>query len=67
MDRCFPDPNMTSSNVSLCPQLEHIQLTAIEEERDQNVLTFFKLDLENIVVFLRKKKKRLIDYLNTWR
>lgn len=56
MDRCFPDPNMTSSNVSLCPQLEHIQLTAIEEERDQNVLTFFKLDLENIVVLLKKKK-----------
>ena len=52
----FPRSQYDVLKCLVCPQLKHIQFTAIEEERDLNVFTFFKLDLENIVVFLKKKK-----------
>ena len=35
------------SNVLFCPQPKDIQFTVIEEERDQKIFTFKKLESEN--------------------
>ena len=59
---------MTSSHVFFCPQNKHIQLTIINEERNQNIFTFKKLKSENSDIFSFKKTdtKRSIKYGNSW-
>ena len=46
-NQCFPKPETTSSNVLFCPQPKDIQFTVIEEERNQKIFTFKKLESEN--------------------
>ena len=45
--KCFPKPKRTSSNVLFCPQPKNIQFTVREEERNQKMFTFKKLEEEN--------------------
>ena len=44
---------MTSSNVSFCPQLKDIQFTVREEERNQEMFIFKKLESENLFILIR--------------
>ena len=47
VDQCFPKPKTTSSNVLFCPPPKDIHFTVIEEERNQKIFTFKKLESEN--------------------
>ena len=46
VDLCFPKPKMTSPNVLFCPQSKDNQFTVIEDERNQKIYTFKKLESE---------------------
>ena len=45
VDQCFPKPKTTSSNVLFCPRPKDNQFTVIEEEINQKIFTFKKLDV----------------------
>ena len=47
----FPKPKMTSSNVLFCPQPKNNQFSFIEEERNQKIFSFKKLESENFYLF----------------
>ena len=47
VDQCFPKPKTTSLNVLFFPQPKDIQFTVTEEERNQKIFTFKKLESEN--------------------
>ena len=52
---------MSSSPVLFCPQPNDIQFTVAEEERNQEIFTFKKLESENF------DWNRWMDYQNDWR
>ena len=63
-EKFFPKPKTTSSNVLFCPQPKDNQLIVIEEERNQKIFTFKKLETENFDFFFKKVLKpidRLVD------
>ena len=65
VDQCFPKPKTTSSNVLFRPQPKDIHFTVVEEERNQKIFTFKKLESENLHFFsLKSTQKRLINYQN---
>ena len=45
VDQCFPNPKMMSSNLLFCPQPKDVQFTVTEEERNQKIFTFKKLEI----------------------
>ena len=48
VDQFFPYfHKMSSLNVLFCPQLNDIQVTVIEKERNQEIFTFKKMESEN--------------------
>ena len=55
VDQCSPKPKTTSSNVLFCPQLKDTQFSVTEEERNQKIFTFKKLESHNFVFFFFKK------------
>ena len=61
-----PKPTMMSSNVLFCPQPKYLQFTVIEEERNQKIFTFKKLESENFYILFPKNyfdKNRLTSAL----
>ena len=48
-------------NVLFCPQLKDIQFTVTEEERNQKLFTFKKLESDNFDFFSFKKVLKLIN------
>ena len=52
VNQCFPKPKTTSSNVLFCPQPKDNLFTVIEEERNQKIFTFKKLESKNFDFFL---------------
>ena len=45
-NQCFPKPKMTSSNILFCQQPKNNQFTVTEEERNQKIFTFKKLETD---------------------
>ena len=48
VDEFFPK----SSNALFCPQLNNIQFTVRDEQRNKNIFTFKKLKSEKLDIFL---------------
>ena len=44
-------PKMMSSNVLICPELKDNHFTVIEEEQNQKIFTFKKLESKNFDLF----------------
>ena len=51
IDHCFPESEMTSSDVLFCLQPTDIQLTVRKEERNWKISTFEMLKSENLDIF----------------
>ena len=60
---------MMSSNVLFCPQSKDDQFTVIEEERNQEVVTFKKLEsgIWTSLFLKNYSNDSIIDYHNSWR
>ena len=57
---------MTSSNISLRPKLNNIQVITKEEKRNQEILKFNKLESEILTLILKKDSNQFIDWWLYW-
>ena len=55
--------SQSQDDVLFCPQSKDIQLTVLEEKRNQNIFAFKKLKSGNFDLFLLKKLLKSINQL----